>query len=84
MKPHRQWHKFVGGRGVEPGQQFMPSSLQLGTVTVGPWEIVELFKAADGLPYARLANAADRSRIKTVAEAALLDRHLFRRVEPKD
>jgi hypothetical protein len=72
---------MIGARRIEPGQRFMPTSLQLGTVTVGPWEIVELFKANDGLPYARLANAADRSRVKTVAEAALLDRHLFRRVE---
>jgi hypothetical protein len=81
MKPHRQWPKMIGARRIEPGQRFMPTSLQLGTVTVGPWEIVELFQANDGLPYARLANAADRSRIKTVAEAALLDRHLFRRVQ---
>jgi hypothetical protein len=81
MKPHRHWQRMIGVRRIEPGQRFMPTSLQLGTVTVGPWEIVELFHANDGLPYARLANAADRSRIKTVAEAALLDRHLFRRVE---
>lgn len=78
MKSHRQWQT---ARRIEPGQRFMPSSLTLGSVTVGPWEIVDLFQAADGIAYARLANAADRSRVKTVAEAALLDRHLFRRVE---
>lgn len=81
MKPHRHWIQLVAARRIEPGQRFMPSSRQLGTATVGPWEIVELFQANDGMAYARLANAADRSRIKTVAEGALLDRHLFRRVE---
>ena len=44
----------------------------------GVWRVVQLFEGADGVPYARLVNAADRSLTKTVATAALLDRSLFR------
>ena len=42
------------------------------------WRVVKLFEGADGVPYARLVNAADRSLTKTVATDALLDRSLFR------
>ncbi len=42
------------------------------------WRVVQLFEGADGVPYARLVNAADGSLSKTVATTALLDRTLFR------
>ncbi|MBI3517503.1 MAG: hypothetical protein HY060_26015 [Proteobacteria bacterium] len=42
------------------------------------WRVVQLFDGGDGVRYARLVNAADRSLTKTVAAAALLDRSLFR------
>jgi hypothetical protein len=42
------------------------------------WRVVHLFEGADGVPYARLVNAVDRSLTKTVATGALLDRSLFR------
>jgi hypothetical protein len=44
------------------------------------WEVVALFPGTDGVPYAKLANTVDRSRVKTVAQTALLDRTLFVRV----
>jgi hypothetical protein len=42
------------------------------------WRVVQLFEGGDGVRYARLVNAADRSLTKTVATDALLDRNLFR------
>jgi hypothetical protein len=46
------------------------------------WRVVKLFDGADGVPYARLVNAADRTLTKTVATDALLDRSLFRHADP--
>jgi len=63
------------------GMCFMPSSFTVGTDTVGAWEVIDLFEGSDGIPYARLANASDGSRIKTVARAELLNRKLYRRVK---
>ena len=42
------------------------------------WRVVQVFEGGDGVRYARLVNAADRSLTKTVATGALLDRSLFR------
>jgi hypothetical protein len=42
------------------------------------WRVVQLFEGGDGVRYARLVNAVDRSLTKTVAAGALLDRSLFR------
>lgn len=50
----------------------------IGPGSAGVWRVVQLFEGADGVAYARLVNAADRSLTKTVATAALLDRSLFR------
>jgi hypothetical protein len=50
----------------------------IGTSTAGVWRVVRLFEGADGVAYAMLVNAADRTLVKTVATAALLDRTLFR------
>jgi len=66
---------------IERGMNFMPRSSTVGTDTVGSWEVIDLFEGSDGIPYARLANATDRSRIKTVARAELLNRKLYRRVK---
>jgi hypothetical protein len=43
-------------------------------------EVVRLFEGTDGVPYARLANAADASRIKTAARDELLNGKLYRKV----
>ena len=53
-----------------------PSAIEPGIA--GVWRVVQLFEGADGVAYAKLVNAADRSLTKTVAAAALLDRTLFR------
>jgi hypothetical protein len=41
------------------------------------WEIVSMFDAVDGLRYAQLVHVTDRTRIKTVAAKALLDKRLY-------
>ena len=70
------------GRRIEIGHRFMAADLRLApAITAGAWEIVQVFEATDGLLHARLANTVDRSLIKTVAQAALLDRNLFRRAD---
>jgi hypothetical protein len=50
----------------------------VGRGVTAVWRVVQLFEGRDGVPYARLVNAADRSLTKTVATDALLDRSLFR------
>jgi hypothetical protein len=50
----------------------------IGRSIAGVWRVVQLFEGADGVPYARLVNAADQTLTKTVATDALLDRTLFR------
>lgn len=65
---------------VETGQKFMPSRHTVGTTTVGSWRVVDVFQAADGRSYARVANAFDPSSVKTFAQTALLDRKLFQRI----
>jgi len=50
----------------------------IGCGIAGVWRVIQLFEGADGVPYARLVNAADRTLTKTVATGALLDRTLFR------
>jgi len=45
------------------------------------WRVIDLFAGVDGVAYARLAHTLDHSRIKTIAQAALLDRQLFVRSE---
>lgn len=45
--------------------------------TMQTWRVVDLFSGVDGVAYARLAHTLDDSRVKTIAQAALLDRHLF-------
>lgn len=50
----------------------------IGFGIAGVWRVIHLFEGADGVAYARLVNAADRSLTKTVATGALLDRTLFR------
>jgi hypothetical protein len=63
------------------GQRFMPTDLRVGSqASVGAWEVTQRFEGGDGFAYVRLANTLDRSRVKTVAETALLDRHLFHRI----
>jgi hypothetical protein len=52
----------------------------IGRSVADVWRVVRLFEGADGVAYANLVNAADRSLTKTVATAALLDRSLFRHV----
>ena len=66
---------------IAAGERFMASDLIVGSAhSVGLWEVTQTFEGGDGLPYARIANTLDRSRVKTLAEGALLDRNLFRRV----
>jgi len=65
---------------IAQGMRFMPAAATMGTQTVGSWEVVSLFQGTDGVPYARLANAADTSRIKTVARDELLNGKLYRKV----
>jgi hypothetical protein len=48
--------------------------------TMQTWRVVDLFAGVDGKPYARLEHTLDSSRIKTVAQTALLDSHLFVRL----
>jgi len=60
---------------------FLPATKQTTGKTTGiVWRVVDLFEGRDGIPYARLVNANDRSLVKTVATEALLDRSLFRPV----
>ena len=66
---------------IAAGQCFLPTDMRVGSVaSVGAWEVTQTFEGDDGFAYVRLANTLDRSRVKTVAEAALLDRHLFHRI----
>ena len=68
-------------RTIVTGQRFMPTDLRVGSqASVGAWEVTQRFEGGDGFAYVRLANTLDRSRVKTVAETALLDRHLFHRI----
>ena len=68
-------------RTIATGQRFMPSDLRVGSqASVGAWEVTQRFEGRDGFAYVRLANTLDRSRVKTVAETALLERRLFQRV----
>ena len=69
MKPGRV---TLEDRFVSAGR----SAVASGVTAV--WRVVQLFDGRDGVPYARLVNAADRSLTKTVATGALLDRSLFR------
>ena len=80
MHPPLALSRFINPLRIEAGQQFMPSRHTVGTTTVGTWRVIELFEAADGRSYARLANTLDPSRVKTFAQTALLDRKLFQRV----
>lgn len=52
----------------------------VGRSITGVWRVVQLFEGADGVAYAKLANAADGSLTKTLAITALLDTALFRHV----
>jgi hypothetical protein len=66
---------------IVTGQRFLATDLRVGSAaSLGAWEVTQTFEGGDGFAYARLANTLDRSRVKTVAEGALLDRHLFHRV----
>ncbi len=66
---------------IVAGQRFLPSDIRVGSVaSIGAWEVTQTFEGGDGFAYVRLANTLDRSRIKTVAQTALLDRHLFHRI----
>jgi len=66
---------------IVAGQRFLPSDLRVGSATsVGAWEVMHTFEGGDGFAYVRLSNTLDRSRIKMLAERALLDRHLFQRI----
>jgi hypothetical protein len=59
--------------------RFLPATkTTTGKTTNIVWRVIELFEGRDGIPYARLVNDNDRSLVKTVAAAALLDRNLFR------
>ena len=73
---------MTNAKRISAGQRFMASDLTVGSAhSVGQWEVTQTFEGGDGLAYARIANTLDRSRVKTLAEGALLDRHLFRRVD---
>ena len=61
--------------------RFVAQGTGVAAPTMQTWQVVDLFPGLDGITYARLAHTRDRSRTKTVAQAALLDRHLFIRVE---
>jgi hypothetical protein len=61
--------------------RFRPTWSTTGTETVGAWEVIELFTGSDGLKYARLANIADASKVKSLARDALLNRKLYRRLD---
>jgi hypothetical protein len=72
---------MTNAKRISAGQRFMASDLTVGSAhSVGQWEVTQTFEGGDGLSYARIANTLDRSRVKTLAEGALLDRSLFRRV----
>ena len=59
--------------------RFLPATkTTTGKSTGIVWQVVDLFEGRDGIPYARLVNANDRSLVKTVATEALFDRSLFR------
>ena len=67
---------------IELGACFIPADAAVASRAVsGVWEVVDLFAGTDRVPYARLTNSRDRSLSKTVAQAALLDRSLYRLVE---
>jgi hypothetical protein len=80
MHPSLSWTWLANSLRIEAGQQFMPSRHTVGTTTVGSWRVIDVFQAADGRSYARVANALDPSRVKTFAQTALLDRKLFQRI----
>jgi hypothetical protein len=65
--------------GVTLEDRFVSATAStVGRGVAAVWRVVQLFEGGDGVPYARLVNAADRSLTKTVATGALLDRSLFR------
>jgi hypothetical protein len=65
------------GKLVVPGMRFLPAWSTAGTLTVGAWEVVRVFAGTDGHRYARLANASDKTRVKSVSCDALLNRKLY-------
>lgn len=48
--------------------------------TVGLWEIVAVLPGADDIAHVRLARVGEKSVVKTVSVAALMDRRMFRLV----
>jgi len=66
---------------IVAGQRFLASDMRVRrAASVGAWEVTQTFEGGDGFAYVRLANTLDRSRVKTVAQGALLDRHLYQRI----
>lgn len=60
----------IGGRFRSADKTFFGGEAEV-------WEIVSTFQGIDGLRYAQLVHIYDRTRTKTVAVKALLDRRLY-------
>ncbi len=60
----------IGSRFRAAGRTFLGSQREV-------WEVVSVSQENDGLDYAKLVNLADRTRTKTLAVKALLDRNLY-------
>ncbi|MDP6624455.1 MAG: hypothetical protein QF754_19550 [Alphaproteobacteria bacterium] len=65
---------------VKIGSTFRSASLgAFGTPSRSIWEVVGIFRTADGLHHARLIDNSDRNAERTVAVDALLDKKLYQR-----
>ena len=62
------------------GARFRAAVATIGSAAVGAWEVVEVYRGKDDIDYARLANIADPSKVKSVACNALLTYRQYRRI----
>lgn len=69
-----------GAAAIEIGQQYRENNNSFLGAQMPTWRVEDLFKATDGLLYARLVSAIDTTERKTLGVAVLTDRRRFRPV----
>lgn len=64
---------------IQPGVRFAKQGQD-----ASDWEIVSVHEAVDGIPLIKLKSLQDHSQLKTLSVHALMDRKLYRYLQPQN